>query len=349
MSAGVALLGSGQVARALAARIDLLATRGRGPDLRLLQVVNSRASAEGRPGGWLAQVDAVAAAPRHASADAAPDLVSGADVVIDLTASDAVADRHADWLAEGRIVVTANKRGLGEGHERASRILDRLWSPNAYGDAATVGAGLGAVRRLRAFAGCGEEVGEVRGVLSGSLAWLFDHYDGGVPFPALVRRAHGLGYTEPDPREDVGGTDVVRKLRILARAVGWSVPDGAVRVDPRLAVPGGNDPWAALATLDGGFRALLAGRPAADARLAVVARARPGDYAVAIEWLAAADPLAQRRGCENAIEIRSERYGEHALVLRGPGAGPELTAAAVLEDLALALGEREGEGARVAA
>jgi homoserine dehydrogenase len=349
VSAGVALLGSGQVARALAARVDLLANRGRAPDVRLLQVVNSRTSAGGSPGGWLPQVVAVAAVPRRASADAAPEIVPGADVVIDLTASDAVAERHADWLAEGRIVVTANKRGLGEGQARAARILEGLWSPNAYGDAATVGAGLGAVRRLRAFAGCGEEVGEVRGVLSGSLAWLFDHYDGSVPFPALVRRAHGLGFTEPDPREDVGGTDVVRKLRILARAVGWPVPDDGVRVDPRLAVPGGNDPWSGLSALEPGLQALLADRPAGGARLAVVARARPGDYVVGIEWLAADDPLAQRRGCENAIEIRSERYGEHALVLRGPGAGPGLTAAAVLEDLALALGEREGEPARAAA
>lgn len=331
----IALIGTGQVAKALAGRVDTLMKRKRLPPISLIQVLNSRGAGEKGTTSWSDCVTQLAALPRNGRVDPLPDLVSDTDLIIDLTASDAVASQHAVWLEEGRAIVTANKRGLGESNHRAEGILAAGKGTDRYRDSATVGAGLGAIRRLRELRFCGEEVFDIAGVLSGTLAWLFDHFDGSRPFSDLVREAHELGLTEPDPRDDIGGGDVIRKLRILARAVGWEVGDHDLSIDSLLLCNNGPDPWADIAEMDAAFAALFSEQPSSEARPAVVARARPGDYRVSVEWLLPNDPLAQRDGCDNAILIRSERYDERPLILRGPGAGPELTAGAVLEDVLL--------------
>ena len=339
---GVALIGSGQVAQALARLIDARSTHAGSATPLLRQAINARASLRPRRADWLPTVTRLAAQPRLTCADPVPRLADDIDVAIDLSASDAVAAEHAVWLRRGIAVITANKRGLGAAAERAHAIHAAIREASDYGDAATVGAGLGAVRRLRELRACGEPVLSIAGVLSGTLAWLFDRFDGSQPFSTLVRQAHALGYTEPDPRDDVGGSDVLRKLRILARAVGWPAHDDAIIVDARLHCGDGNDPWRDIEALDAGMARLIGERPASTARLAVVARATPDRARIGIEWLSGDDPLAQRSGCDNAIVIHSQRYRERPLVMRGPGAGPELTAAAVFEDLWVAIRERRG-------
>ena len=341
-AARIALIGTGQVARALAVAIDRRASRLGSTGLRLAWLCNSRGQARPEAPEWRGAVDRLDRTERSQRTDPSPELADGLDVVIDLSASDAVAARHAEWLARGMAVVTANKRGLGESAARADAILAAGRAGGEYGDSATVGAGLGGVRRLRELHACGEPVHAIAGVLSGTLAWLFDRYDSRRPFSELVREAHAQGYTEPDPREDIAGHDVARKLRILARAVGWPVPDGSVEIDPRLRCPEGPEPWAAIVSLNAGIDELFRQRPDPSARPAVVARACPERRVIGLEWLVPDDPLAQRSGCDNAIVIHSERYRERPLVLRGPGAGPELTAAAVLDDvLAVLQGRRQ--------
>jgi homoserine dehydrogenase len=329
----VALIGSGQVARAMAAQVDSQVPHG--AKLALAQICNSRADARVRGKSWqraVIQLDDGLAADRERH-DRAPDLADGIALVIDASASDVVAAQHARWLGEGRAVVTANKLGLGGPAERAARVQAQIDAGAHYGDSATVGAGLGAIARLRAFVACGEPVHEIAGVLSGSLAWLFDRFDGRRPFAELVDEARALGLTEPDPRQDLAGLDVARKLRILARAAGWTVTDDGVKFDPLLnAVRAAASSESAIAGLAASLSERFIARPCAAARLAVVARATPESARITLEWLGPDDPLAQRRGCENAVQIRSRRYAEHPLLLRGPGAGPQLTAAALLED-----------------
>lgn len=329
----VALIGSGQVARALAAQVDAQALHG--STLELAQICNSRADARLRGKTWrqaVLQLDEGLSANR-ARQDRAPELAEGITLVIDASASDTVAAQHACWLGEGRVVVTANKLGLGGPADRAARLQAQIDVGARYGDSATVGAGLGAIARLRAFAACGEPVHDIAGVLSGSLAWLFDRFDGRRPFFELVDEARALGLTEPDARQDLAGLDVARKLRILARAAGWPVQDESVRIDPRLAQVLEAPAATAFARLGGELDKLLQQQPGADSRLTVVARARPDEAHVALEWLTRDDALAQRRGCENVVQIRTARYADHPLLLRGPGAGPQLTAAALLEDV----------------
>jgi homoserine dehydrogenase len=329
----VALLGCGQVAQALALHVDRLHRSGLAGNLELAAIANARGQWRVPGGAWREALDEAGAWPRAVIAvDPRPEIGDDIDLVIDATASDTVADCHAAWLAAGIAVVTANKRGLGEHAARAAAIERARQGGARYGDSATVGAGLGAIRRLHQFRQLGESVDEIAGVLSGTLAWLFDRFDGSRPFSELVREAHARGYTEPDPREDVAARDVARKLRILARAAGLPTDTDCVQIDPRLACGDGANPWRDIKALDGPLRSLLHERPD-DARLATVARADRAGLQIALEWLHPDDPLAARRGCDNAILIRSERYRERPLLLRGPGAGPALTAAALLDDM----------------
>jgi homoserine dehydrogenase len=298
------LYGTGQVGHAVLARLEALDD----PSLALVHIENSR-HVWRDPGA------------RHAH------------VVLDATASDAIAARHADWLARGVHVVTANKLGRGASLARAQAIEQACLASGAhYGDAATVGAGLPLLRSLRALRAGGDAIHGVAGVLSGSLAWLFARFDGRVPFSTLVREARAAGYTEPDPRIDLSGEDVRRKLLILARTAGVALEAEAVHVASLVpvALAAANDVDAALETLDAPMQARLA---AANGRLHCVARWSDGVARVGLETLASDDPLAAGQGTDNRVAIRSARYATQPLVIQGPGAGADVTAAAMLDNV----------------
>ena len=265
------------------------------------------------------------------------------DIVIDATASDLVASRHAHWLARGIHVVTANKLGNGADLPRAQAIVRAQREGGAqYGDSATVGAGLPLLRSIRALVAGGDRIHAVEGVLSGSLGWLFNHYDGERPFSDLVREARDAGYTEPDPRIDLSGEDVRRKLLILARAANLPLDAGDIRVDSlvpeALARADAGAVDGLLPALDAplgmryrqahreGARLRFVGRFEADAKGRVVAdvglRALPADHA-----------LCGGSGTDNRVAISSDRYRAQPLVVQGPGAGAEITAAALLDDV----------------
>lgn len=260
------------------------------------------------------------------------------DIVIDATASEAVAADHAHWLAQGIHVVTANKLGNGTALARARQIDAAARAANArYGDAATVGAGLPLLASIRALVDGGDHIHSIEGVLSGSLAWLFHRYDGSQPFSACVREAAAAGYTEPDPRIDLSGEDVRRKLLILARAAGVALEAEQVQVEslvpaalaalPTSAVAG------ALELLDAPLAAQLQQARAQGLRLCFVGRLDRHGASVGVRTLPAEHPLAGARGTDNRVAIHSDRYNVQPLLIQGPGAGAEVTAAALLDDV----------------
>jgi len=303
----IALVGAGQVGRALLDRLDADAGA-------IAYVATSRrawrgdAAREGRvaPAALFAEtIRALADAPLP--------------VVVDATASDEVAALHADWLARGIHVVTANKAGSGASLVRWQRIVAaQRQSGASYGDSATVGAGLPVLRTLRRLRAGGERVHSLEGLLSGTLAWILDRPDD-EPLSARVRAAQAAGLTEPDPAQDLSGADVARKLLVLARVAGHEVEPGDIGVEP--IATGSFDERVSAARVQGRVLRYVA-RIDADGRCTA-----------ALEALLPAHPLAGARGSDLRIAITSDRYASQPIVLQGAGAGAAVTAAALLDDL----------------
>ncbi|MEQ9400952.1 MAG: bifunctional aspartate kinase/homoserine dehydrogenase I [Longimicrobiales bacterium] len=343
----IGVVGPGQVGRALVAQIAAARERllrDANLDLRVRAISDSRRWLMDDVAlpldGWR---EALAAADAPADLDAMADHVHASHLphaaLVDCTASDAVADRYEGWLAAGLHVITPNKH-LGAGDlDRYRRVqgLSRR-GPARFRYEATVGAGLPVVQTLRDLIDTGDEIHTIEGVLSGSLAWLFTRFDGSVSFSELVREARAAGYTEPDPREDLSGMDVARKLVILAREQGLDLTLDQVVVESLVpaALEGvGPDAFlAGLDALDEPMAEALAAARAEGAVLRFVAHLdREGRATVGLARLPAEHAFAGLRLTDNVVQYTTARYRDNPLVVQGPGAGPEVTAAGVFADL----------------
>lgn len=343
----IGVIGPGKVGRALLAQLEAARARllhDRQLDLRVRAVATSQRMWLGeaaQASSWHANAsegsdpDAFA---RHVKAEHLPHAL-----IIDCSASDDVAEHYAAWLAAGIHVVTPNKHAGAGPRERWQRIGTACGHGARFRYEATVGAGLPVISTLRDLLDTGDELLAVDGILSGTLAWLFNRYDGKAPFSALVREAHALGYTEPDPRDDLSGTDVARKLVILAREAGVLLDLADIEVESLVpAALRASDPQSFLDSLDAFDAAIAARHAEACAKGAVlryVARLdRSGRASVGLVELPQAHAFAHLRLTDNIVQFTTRRYHDNPLVVQGPGAGPEVTAAGVFADLLRVVG-----------
>jgi aspartokinase/homoserine dehydrogenase 1 len=260
-------------------------------------------------------------------------------VIIDCSASPDVASRYAHWLAQGIHVVTPNKKANSAeyGYYQHLRQARRLAGAH-YLYEATVGAGLPVIQTLRDLRETGDEIRRIEGIFSGTLAYLFNTWDGSEPFSAIVRSAKGLGYTEPDPRDDLSGMDVARKLIILAREMGLELELDDVQVESLVpeALKGCEveEFLERLGEFDRPMLERLEQAQAADQVLRYVGSVDvSGRAQVGVVQLPKAHPFANIALTDNIVRFQTARYDQNPLIVQGPGAGPAVTAAGVFADL----------------
>ena len=260
-------------------------------------------------------------------------------VIIDCTASEKVAQRYAGWLARGIHVITPNKKAFSGDYAYYRGLQEAADEGSShYFYETTVGAALPVINTLCDLIYTGDEVRSVRGIFSGTLAYLFNVYDGTRPFSEIVRAAKESGYTEPDPRDDLSGMDVARKLTILARELGLQLEIGQFPV--RSLVPDAlrdcsiEEFLDRLPEYDDEMEKLYREAADSDRQLRYVATLdATGDAAVGLEAVDESHPFCNINLTDNIVQFESDRYSENPLVIQGPGAGPEVTAGGVFSDL----------------
>ncbi|MBI2382065.1 MAG: bifunctional aspartate kinase/homoserine dehydrogenase I [Gammaproteobacteria bacterium] len=340
------LLGAGSVGSALLTQVaaQKAALARQKIELRVLAVANSRRMLLDEQGigldGWC---DALAASPRNADIGVMLDFVQRVKplngVLVDCSSDAGIAGRYPEFFRAGLHVATPNKKAntadLGY-YRELRRVANHQARRFLY--ETTVGAGLPVIDTLQNLLKSGDRLVGFSGILSGSLSFVFGLLEEGISFSEAVRIARERGFTEPDPRDDLSGMDVARKLLILLREAGGAQELADIEIAP-LFPPGFEldgsvaDFLARLSELDAWFAERVARLAAEGKVLRFAGEIREGRGRVGLIEVGQKHPLYPIKGGENALAFETLRYAPIPLVIRGYGAGAEVTAAGVFGDV----------------
>jgi aspartokinase/homoserine dehydrogenase 1 len=340
------VVGVGNIGAALLRQLDQQRTYllSRGFEVRTVAVADSKrfiAKADGvDPGRWR---DALEGSPDRMSAEALVRAIGPMELtdaaLVDCTASDAIVSAYPAFIEAGLHIVTPNKRANVLPWPRYSALMELVRKRHRHFlFEANVGAGLPVVSTLQDLVASGDVVVQVEGILSGTLSYLFNHFEARRSFSDLVREAHALGFTEPDPRADLSGEDVARKLLILGRLMGLRMDLADVTVE-NLVPPGlRRGPFSdrffdTFAQHDARLADKLAQAQARGTVLRYTGLVTQGRARAGLAEYPSHHPLAATRGADNVIAFTTHRYAKTPLVVQGPGAGADVTAMGVFSDI----------------
>jgi aspartokinase/homoserine dehydrogenase 1 len=342
----LALIGVGNIGSALLRQLHQQRSHllSEGFDVVVVGLANSRQFVMTSEGINLAHwKEALQASRRRmtpqAFAEAAAHLELTNAALVDCTADDTIVDAYPAFINANLHIVTPNKRANvlpWRRYRSLQELLQRRQKHFLY--EANVGAGLPVMSTLRDLIASGDEIIKIEGILSGTLSYLFNTYDGSVPFSELVANACQMGLTEPDPREDLSGRDVARKLLILAREIGLRMDIQQVRVNglvPGALRRGTFSPrfFPALARHDGEMLKRFNSARSRGNVMRYVGLLENGRAQATLQECAETHPLASVKGSDNIIAFTTKRYSRTPLVVQGPGAGADVTAMGVFSDI----------------
>ncbi|KAI6379417.1 hypothetical protein MCOR25_002001 [Pyricularia grisea] len=354
----IAIIGAGGVGKCFLSQLQALAKRRPSPQLSLCYISTSKkalfnedySEVYSLTSGSADLVSSLAASTREPLAT--PQLVNylasapAKVVLVDNTSSQAVADSYPQFLSRGVSVVTPNKKAFSGSYDLWRNIFAAAAQTGAkvYHES-SVGAGLPVISTLKDLVDTGDEVTRIEGVFSGTMSFLFNSFaptEGqGGKWSAEVAKAKELGYTEPDPRDDLNGLDVARKLTILARLAGLEVesptsfPVQSLIPKALESAASGDEFLQKLPEFDGEMEEVKA---AAEKEGKVVRFVGSIDVAskqvkVGLEKFDRSHPIAALKGSDNIISFYTKRYGSNPLIIQGAGAGGDVTAMGVTGDL----------------
>jgi aspartokinase/homoserine dehydrogenase 1 len=260
-------------------------------------------------------------------------------IFIDVTASDEPVKHYNDLLSNNIAIVTANKRANTQNMLQYNLLHASAKKRNtAFHYETNVGAGLPVINVLQSLINSGDQVNKIEAVLSGTMNYLLSEYDGQKPFSELVQFAKDNSYSEPDPRDDLSGTDVARKCLILARECGWAIEESDIEVEPLMSPESADAKdipsfFSELKNYDQPFHQRFEAAKAKGKRLRYVAKIEGGKAKVSVMEVDETHAFYSLRGTENCISLTTKYYEQYPMVIKGPGAGVNVTSAGVLADI----------------
>lgn len=263
----------------------------------------------------------------------------GHAIFVDCTAGEDWGNHYLELLSAHVPVVTPNKKFNARPYAEYKKAREVMRESGAgFYYETNVGAGLPIIETMKDLMKSGDHIVKIEGILSGTLSFIFNHFNGEKPFSDVVRLAQEKGYTEPDPRDDLSGTDVARKLLILGREMGLKLEMEDIVVES--VVPEScrenssvEEFYEALKKEDPMFAQRWHDANRGEGVLRYVASIENGKASVALKKVSLTHPFASLRGSDNVVSLSTRRYNETPLVVQGPGAGPGVTAGGVFADI----------------
>ena len=339
---GVGLIG-GTLLEQIHAQHEAL-MKEKGLDIKLIGIANSRIMLCNREGivlsNWKNQLNELGeAGSLEKIAERIEEFNLPNTVLVDCTANPETRTIYQRVLKNSVTISTANKVAASSSQNDYDELIATARKHNVqFMNETNVGAGLPVLATLKNLVESGDKVKEIQAVISGSLSYIFNNFTGERSFIDLVKEARELGYTEPDPREDLSGNDIKRKIIILARVAGFKLEPADVEVDPLLPAscmeaPDVDSFFVALEAQAEYFSKLIDDTRKEGARLRYIAGFKDGKAKVSLQRVKDDSPFFNLASTDNMIVVYSDRYATRPLTVAGPGAGAGVTAAGVFAEL----------------